>query len=266
MKTKQLIPIALLALFAVSCTKEIPEPTSVEAFTIQSVSNSGVYDIKVALPENYDPQNNKYSTLYVLDADQDFSYVTHHSKELSEKYSKENVLVISIGYGHDRILDYTPTIAVEGEGGAPAFMDFISNELIPRMESDFAADTTRNSRVILGHSFGGLFAAYAFTNRNEVFGNYIMLSPSLWYDDEILLQYEQDHRAEISNNDQLVFLGIGQLENSGRMQAPFEAFYQRLNTYYSGISLMKNSVPQLDHVGSKNPNIVKGLDFYFQNK
>ena len=57
-----------------------------------------------------------------------------------------------------------------------------------------------------------------------------------------------------------------QLENAGRMQAPFQAFYQRLNNDYSGIQLLKNSVPQMDHVGSKNPNIIKGLDFYFQNK
>ena len=93
-----------------------------------------------------------------------------------------------------------------------------------------------------------------------------MLSPSLWYDDEILLQYEQDNRSLINNKNQVVFLGIGQLENAGRMQAPFEAFYQRLNNYYSGISLQKNSVSQMDHVGSKNPNITKGLEFYFQNK
>lgn len=265
-KTKQLIPIALFSLFMFSCQQEIVEPSSIEKFCIQSGINSGVYTIRVALPDNYDPQNRKYSAIYVLDGDENFDFVSHHSEEFSRKYSKDNALIVCIGYGHNRILDYTPTVAAEGEGGAPAFMDFIQNELIPRMESDFAADTARRSRVILGHSFGGLFAAYAFTNRNDVFGNYLMLSPSLWYDDEILLQYEQDNRAAISSNEQLVFLGIGELENSGRMQAPFEAFYQRLDQYYTGIKLQKNSVSHLSHVGSRNPNIVKSLEFYFQNK
>ena len=99
--------------------------------------------------------------------------------------------MVSIGYGYDRALDYTPTKAKEGDGGADKFMAFIKDELIPKMELDFGADTLRKNRIIIGHSFGGLFAAYAFTNYNNVFGNYIMLSPSLWYDNEILFQMEQ---------------------------------------------------------------------------
>lgn len=262
---KRITKIALILILAVSCKKKITAPESVQQFSIQSTSNSGSYDIKIALPENYTP-NKKYSTLYLLDGDENFNTVAYHCKKLSSKYSKDNVLVVSIGYGNNRTLDYTPTNASEGQGGAQAFMDFIQNELIPRMQSDFAIDTNRSGRVILGHSFGGLFGTYAFTKRSSVFGNYLMLSPSLWYDNEILLQYEQDNRSSINNKNQLVFMGIGQLENAGRMQAPFEAFYQRLHNYYSGIKLTKNSVSQMDHVGSKNPNIIKGLDFYFQNK
>jgi predicted alpha/beta superfamily hydrolase len=145
-------------------------------------------------------------------------------------------------------------------------MQFIEKELIPQIEKEVAADTARSSRVIFGHSFGGLFAAYAFTEHNNVFGNYLMLSPSIWYDNEVILQYEKNHRDSIKNCDQLVFLGIGQMENGGRMQAPFEAFYQQLCKHYSSTKLQKNSVSHLDHVGSKNPNIEIGLDFYFQHK
>jgi len=61
-------------------------------------------------------------------------------------------------------------------------------------------------------------------------------------------------------------MGIGAAENSGRMQAPFEAFYQTLRDNYSAIKLTKNREENLDHMGSKDPNIVKGLNFYFQNR
>jgi predicted alpha/beta superfamily hydrolase len=264
-KTIIIVPLTILLLLAMSCKKQITAPVSVQQFTIQSTSNPGTYDIKVALPENYDV-NKKYSTVYLLDGKDNFDFVAYHCKKMSDKYAKEHVIVVSIGYGHNRTMDYTPTSAPEGQGGAPAFMDFIQKQLIPRMESDFAVDTNRNGRMILGHSFGGLFAAYAFTKHNSVFGNYLMLSPSLWYDDEILFQYEQDNRESINKKKQLVFLGIGQLENAGRMQAPFQAFHSRLNSYYSNMKVLKNSVSQLDHVGSKNPNIIMGLDFYFQNK
>lgn len=263
---KRITTIALILLLAVSCKKKIQEPENIERFTISSNSTSGSYDIKVAMPKDFDKQNTKYTTLYLLDGDQDFNLVADQCKKLSSQYSTENVLVVSIGYGKDRANDYTPTKAKEGKGGAPEFMQFIMNELKPRLEADYAADTTRNSRVILGHSFGGLFATYAYTKHNEFFGNYLMLSPSIWYDDEIILQYEKDNRPNINNKDQLVFLGIGQLENAGRMQAPFEAFYQILNKNYSSLKLQKNSASHLNHFGSKNPNIIKALNFYFQNR
>lgn len=263
---KRIMTIALILLVAVSCKKKIKAPGNTREFQIESSYASATYDIKIALPENYDPQNKKYATIYLLDGKDNFKFVAHHCKEISEKKSTENVMVVSIGYGRDRALDYTPTKVKSGSGGAPEFMQFLMNELKPLLESEYAADTTRRSRVILGHSFGGLFGAFAFTKHNNFFGNYLMLSPSLWWDNEVLLQYEQDDRSIISNKDQLVFLGIGKLENSGRMQAPFEAFYQRMSKYYSSMKLEKNSVAGMEHMGSKNPNIIKALEFYFQNR
>ena len=119
---------------------------------------------------------------------------------------------------------------------------------------------------ILGHSYGGLFGAYAFAVGNNVFGNYIMLSPSLWFDNEISIILEKQNRVDNKDIRQLVFMGIGEAENSGRMQAPFEAYYEILLGNYSDIRLSKNREDDLDHMGSKDPNIVKGLSYYFQNR
>ena len=80
-------------------------------------------------------------------------------------------------------------------GGAPQFLSFIETQLIPKMEQDYNADTTRASRVILGHSYGGLFGGYAYCVNNKVFGNYILLSPSFWFDNLVELQMEKDNRA-----------------------------------------------------------------------
>lgn len=262
---KNLLPI-LLVLFIASCKKDELNPDQTKAFSIQSTSTGANYAIKVALPDNYEPSTQTYATIYVLDGEDNFEYVAIKSKEASNDYSTSNVLVVSIGYGNDRTVDYTPSIANEGGGGAEKFMHFIKDELIPKMESDYAADTLRKNRVILGHSFGGLLAAYAFTNFNDVFGNYLMLSPSLWYDNEIMLKLEQDNRDNNNNADQLVFMGLGGLESSGRMMAPFEAFYQRLQNNYTSIKITRHIEPHLEHMGSKNPNIQEGLNFYFQSR
>jgi len=176
------------------------------------------------------------------------------------------VVVVSIGYGQDRSIDYTPTKTSEMTGGATQFLAFIETQLIPQIEERFRVDTTRNGRVLLGHSYGGLFGACVLAVNNQLFGNYLLLSPSIWFDNEVSLQLEKAYRAANKDQHQLVFLGIGELENAGRMQAPFEAFYEVLRDNYADISLAKNREKHLDHVGSRQPNIVKGLNYYFQNR
>ena len=259
------IAIVLLS-FLESCKKERFNPELTREFSIQSTANGATYDIAVGLPANYDPSVEKYATIYVLDGEEDFDFVSNQCKEITDKNAFEQVLVVSIGYGKDRSIDYTPTEISSVTGGAPEFLNFIKTQLIPEIEAQFGVDTARSSRVILGHSYGGLFGANVFCVDNELFGNYILLSPSLWFDDLISLQLEKDYREHNKDRSQLVFMGIGAAENHGRMQAPFEAFYQTLRDNYSAIQLIKNREEHLDHMGSKNPNIIKGLNYYFQNR
>lgn len=261
------IAIAVMLLsFLGSCKKEVFSPELIREFSIQSTANGASYDIKVALPANYDPGVEKYATIYVLDGEENFDFVSNQCKEITDKNAVEKVLVVGIGYGKDRSIDYTPTKISSETGGAPEFLNFIKTQLIPEMEEQFGVDTARSSRVILGHSYGGLFGAYIFCVDNELFGNYILLSPSLWFDDLISLQLEADYREQNKDRSQLVFMGIGAAENLGRMQAPFEAFYETLRDNYSAIKLTKNREEDLDHMGSKDPNIIKGLNYYFQNR
>ena len=248
-----------------ACSEEEFSPALTREFGIESNISGAVYPIKVGLPENYNP-NEKYATIYVLDGEADFEFVASQCREISARHATQNVLVVGIGYGRDRGIDYTPTSVSSETGGGPEFLNFIEAQLVPRIEEEFNADTTRSGRVILGHSYGGLFGSFALAVGNKVFGNYILLSPSLWFDNEVALVLEKENRGQNQDTHQLVFLGIGDMENSGRMQAPFEAFYQILRANYSDISLGKARQANLAHTGSKNPNIIDGLNFYFQNR
>jgi predicted alpha/beta superfamily hydrolase len=257
---------ALIVILLGSCSKEEFNPSLTRNFTLQAASNGASYEIKVALPQDYNSSVEKNATLYVLDGEENFDFVARHCKEISDQYGVANVVVVSIGYGQDRSIDYTPTQVSSTTGGGAQFLDFIEHQVIPRIEQDFNVDTTRSGRVILGHSYGGLFGACVFSVNNTLFGNYLLLSPSIWFDNEVTLQLEKDSRDNNKDKQQLVFLGIGEAENSGRMQAPFEAFYQTLRNNYTDIKLSTNREKNLDHVGSKNPNIIKGLNYYFQNR
>jgi len=258
---------AIMMLFLLSsCTKdEVFKTGATKEFTLQSTANGATYAIKVGLPANYNPSE-KYTTIYVLDGKEIFGFVANRCQEIADQYALKNVLVVSIGYGKDRSIDYTPTRVSSVTGGAPQFLNFIETQLIPKMEQDYQADTTRDSRVILGHSYGGLFGAYAFSVNNKVFGNYIMLSPSLWFDNYVPLQMEKDSRDKNKSSRQLVFMGIGENEERDRMLAPFETFYQTLRDNYSNIKLEKNIEKNTSHMDSRNPNIIKGLVYYFLNR
>lgn len=257
----------LLLLLLSSCTKdETFKSGETKEFTLQSAANGASYDIRVGLPANYNPSAEKYATIYVLDGKEIFGFVANRCQEISDQYALKNVLVVSIGYGKDRSIDYTPTKVSSVTGGAPQFLNFIESQLIPKIEQDYQADTARNSRVILGHSYGGLFGGYAFSENNAVFGNYIMLSPSLWFDNRVTLRMESDNRPKNKNSRQLVFMGIGENEERDRMLAPFEIFYQKLHDNYSNIKLEKNIEPNTSHMDSRNPNIIKGLNYYFMNR
>lgn len=260
------IIVVLSFLLLQSCQVEDFNPTLTREFSLQSNKNGATYHIKVGLPENYFQSNEKYATLYVLDGEENFEFVANRCKEISAGNTTQNVVVVSIGYGQDRSIDYTPTKVGSMTGGGEAFLDFIKTQLIPAMEMDFNVDTTRSSRVILGHSYGGLFGACVLAVDNDLFGNYLLLSPSIWYDNEVVLQLEKLNRANNKDKAQLVFMGIGEMENMGKMQAPFEAFYQTLLNHYTKVKLSKNRESDLDHMGSKNPNIISGLTFYFNNR
>lgn len=258
--------VIALILFLGSCKKETFNTGITKEFTLQSVANGASYQIKVGLPANYNPSVEKYATIYMLDGEEIFDFVADKCSEISNAYAVKSVLTVSIGYGQDRSIDYTPTRISDVTGGAPQFMNFIETQLIPKIEQDFNADTTRAGRVILGHSYGGLFGGYAFAVNNNVFGNYILLSPSFWFDNLVALQLEKNYRVINKNKKQLVFMGIGEAENFGRMQAPYEAFYQTLQNNYADIKLAKNTEKNLDHMGSRNPNTEKGLTYYFENR
>ena len=266
-KAMPLLASALMLVFLFSsCNKEAFDPALTREFVLQSTANGATYNIKVGLPSNYNPGVEKYASIYVLDGEENFDFVSNKCREISDRLAVANAVVISIGYGKDRSIDYTPTKVSSVTGGGPEFLNFIEKQLIPEMEENLAVDTARSSRVILGHSYGGLFGAYAFCTGNKLFGNYILLSPSLWFDDLVSLQFEKDNRAENKDRAQLVFMGIGGAENAGRMQAPFEAFYQLLRDNYTQIKLEKNTEEDLGHRGSEHPNMIKGLNYYFQNR
>src|SRR6478672_554872 len=101
---------ALVVIISLSaCTKQVFNPELTREFKLVSEANRATYKIQVALPVNFNSSTGRYATLYVLDGDEDFDFVATKCKEITDLNGTTNVLVVGIGYGKDRSIDYTPT-------------------------------------------------------------------------------------------------------------------------------------------------------------
>lgn len=251
-----------LTLIFSACHKETLEQNRLKEFNLTAAANGGNYEIKVAMPENYSPAKG-YRTLYVLDAKLDFEFTALECARQARDRHQEGVLVVGIGWGHDRMDDYTPTPSSIGSGGADKFVEFIEAELIPRIESEFHAVPSRSGRAILGHSAGGLLVGHSFTNHNSLFGGYLCLSPSFWYDDAIVLRNEKAHRERNKEGSGCFYLALGELEE--KMRPPFVGFRGALQAYYPNYILRDYITPGKGHLDSKKTNIKRALSFFFEN-
>jgi predicted alpha/beta superfamily hydrolase len=112
--------------------------------------------------------------------------------------------VVGIGYpgaeaydGLRRSWDYTPPPGrsypphtaggpVIRTGGADAFLDFVVTVLRPAIARRCRVDPAR--QALFGHSFGGLFVLYALARRPDAFSHWIAASPSIYWEDRIVLR------------------------------------------------------------------------------
>jgi predicted alpha/beta superfamily hydrolase len=118
-----------------------------------------------------------------------------------------------------RVRDLTPTRATSryllgetpyGTGGAGAMLDLIREEVAPFVESAHSLDP--DDRGLGGFSLGGLFTCWALVRRPEGFRRYLAVSPSLWWDDHLLLDGRRAPLADGAGGD--VYLAVGGREDS----------------------------------------------------
>ncbi len=148
----------------------------------------------IATPAGYERTTERYPVLYLLDAETHFRYVSGMVEFLAGADRIPEMIVVGVESGSKarRTRDLTPASSSEvdgrftpGHGGAASFLSFLTKELIP-----FAAKKyrTRPYRILVGHSHGGLFAAYVFSTSPAVFNAYLAIDPSLSWDNGAVVE------------------------------------------------------------------------------
>lgn len=92
-------------------------------------------------------------------------------------------------------------------GGGEAFMAFLVHELRPFIEARYPVDPAKS--VLAGDSLAGLFTANVLARRPDAFSGYLIGSPSVWADPDIVDRLD---RVTGTASPPRVFVAYGQVE------------------------------------------------------
>ncbi|MCU0756524.1 MAG: alpha/beta hydrolase-fold protein [Xanthomonadales bacterium] len=183
------------------------------------------YQIFVALPPSYasNPER-RYPALYVTDADYGFPVLRQIARRLNGHGARvEEFVLVGLSYavGEDsmdsRRRDYTPTAKGAHDapgalhGQAAAYADYVRDQVIPAVAARYRVDDER--RIYVGHSYGGLLGMQILLTRPETFSGYLIGSPSLWYDQHVMFDFEARYAAAHPDLAASVYLYVGEYED-----------------------------------------------------
>lgn len=182
-----------------------------EVVEIQSAELGEKRTLNIYLPDGYKADDTtRYRVIYLLDgsANEDFPHIAGLAQFYEMMWLMPKTIVVGIA-NINRKRDFTFPIApgqykwkrnANGKpekwadffekamqeptaGGSGRFMAFVEHELQPFITSHYRT----GQRTIIGQSLGGLMATQFLAQKPQLFDDYIIVSPSLWWDNESLI-------------------------------------------------------------------------------
>ncbi|MEW6507124.1 MAG: alpha/beta hydrolase-fold protein [Bacteroidota bacterium] len=266
---------ALFPLLIIAQTNKnaiIPEPANVEikGTQVQKIFSSVMnqeYELHIHLPRYYDDESRKFPVLYVIDSQWDFALVNSiYGSQYYDGFLPEIVIVGVTWAGKDvnvnklRTRDFTPTIQPRfGETGrASDFLKFFRNELIPFIESNFRVTSDRG---LVGSSFGGLFTLYAMLTETDLFNKYLLTSPSLHWDNELLFKLESEYSKKQTDLNASLYMAMGSYEDVTLFNKMINVLESR---NYKGFRFAHKIIDGAGHSGNKAEGFTRGMQFVYE--
>ncbi|MCG8415597.1 MAG: hypothetical protein MI746_15385 [Pseudomonadales bacterium] len=200
-----------------------------EEFTLYSEIVGSYFLIQVAKPFLLAPPSpdQKFPVVYVTDGITNFTSFSSPARALPLEGSALHAYVVAVGYPPEVSLAQQAAVRMrdllhesvenipfaDQSGGGDDFERFLIEELRPEIERRYPVDSARST--LAGHSLGGLFAATVLRNDPNAFSSYMIGSPSLQFDPDLI-----DELRSIIEEDDLapkIFLSVGR--NEGRDEA-----------------------------------------------
>ncbi len=150
--------------------------------------------LNIYLPQDYSPDSARnYPVIYLLDgsAHEDYPHIAGLVQFMNMYELMQPSIVVGIAnVNRYRDFTYPSEVAHDNEinpanGGSPQFNAFLEKEMKPFISANYKTDGTS---TIIGQSLGGLLATEILLKKPEMFDDYIIVSPSLWWDEQRLLK------------------------------------------------------------------------------
>jgi hypothetical protein len=240
----------------------------------QSVKNE-TYLIQVGLPAGYSQSKKSYPVLYVLDGDKSFGMTKEITDWLKWSGELKDIIIVGISYGKGssvwwtkRARDFTQykdTVYYyyPNAGGADDFLRFLRNELFPAINSKYR--TIPDSTSIMGISFGGLLCSYTLFAQPDMFKGYIIISPSLFWNNNSILNTEAGYFSNHKDLNKTVYLAYGSLDNSDWTINPTNEFIKAVKGHnYSGFKFSTEVFKGETHISVYPIALTHGLKYLFR--
>lgn len=219
--------------------------------------------LNVLLPPGYDTGTEKYPVIYLLDGAAHEDYF--HAAGLFDFLATYGVMPPSIIVGIsnvDRRRDFTMPSSDPADlksaptsGGAAKFVGFLASELIPYVRKNYRVT---DRRTLIGQSLAGLLATQILLEQPQLFTEYVIVDPSLWWNKQSLLQSGaaalKEHRAA----DRKVYISAAAGE-PGVMKETAERLVQLIKDLRPDITCFYEYLPAETHATSLHISLYNAM-------
>jgi len=237
--------------------------------TIKSTQLAESRTLNIYLPANYNKDNKvSYPVIYLLDgsANEDFIHVVGVVQFLTMIQAMPNTIVIGIA-NVDRKRDFTfPTQNKQDlknmptTGGSSKFIAFIEQELQPFINNNYRINA---EKTIIGQSLGGLLATEILLKKPKLFNRYIIVSPSLWWNDESLLADAPAILNKKPLNATHVYILVG--SEGKQMEDDAKKLSRILNsTANKSLKVDFKPLPEENHLTILHHSVYKALEAFYK--
>jgi len=224
--------------------------------------------LNLYLPSSYGESGRSYPVIFLLDGAIHEDY--HHVSGLIQFLTAYELMPESILVGIanvDRYRDFThPTELPEfleripQSGNSPNFIRFLDEELVPFVDTEYRTDGTS---TIIGQSLGGLLVAEVFLRSPQTFDNYMIVSPSFWWDDYSLIgEIEAAIPAQPDRTGSL-YLSLG--TEGDEMQTGVDRFVAILRNHApDALKWYYAPFPEETHATILHRSLYRGFELFYE--